>query len=56
MSQFFPPSGPHLKALGQITRTFKSPELVQELENEKTVEGIKELLTKHNENFNPAAK
>ncbi|MCK5076619.1 MAG: PTS sugar transporter subunit IIA [Calditrichia bacterium] len=49
-------SGPHLKALGQITRTFKSAELIKELEEEKSVEGIKAMLTKFNENFNPTAK
>jgi len=49
-------SGPHLKALGQITRTFKSAELIKNLENEQSVEGIKAMLTKFNENFNPAVK
>ena len=48
-------SGPHLKALGQITRTFKSAELLAELEKDKNAEEVKTLLTEYNESFNSAA-
>ena len=48
-------SGPHLKALGQITRTFKSVGLLAELDKVKNAEEVKALLTEYNESFNSTA-
>ncbi len=45
-------SGPHLKALGQITRTFKSGELGSKLLEAGTPDTVKALLIEFNEQFN----
>lgn len=46
-------SGPHLKALGQITKTFRNEGIHEELLNATTPEEIKQILNKYNEKSNP---
>ena len=45
-------SGPHLKALGQITRTFRIQGIQEALMQAKTPEEIKQVLNNFNERGN----
>lgn len=48
-------SGPHLKALGQITKTFRVPGIKEALMNAQSGEEVKKILTEFNEKANQQA-